>query len=250
MVDVYLIICVATGKGYVGITKNGYAKRWHGHLKAAKRPLTKWSGLLVRALAKHGSENFMIIRLAVASSIFEAAALEREFIVWYKTKRPFGLNLTDGGEPFTRSPLSASERQQRSTSQKGRKGKPCPEWLKRYYSKLYKGKPSYVRSPETLRKMSESSRRRGLPPELITAVIASNKRRKGEKRRPYPDGFGKTVSASLKGRKLSEDEVEKVAIRMAKLWQDPVWRQWMRGRQLEGHSRKRALLRDPAAFLG
>lgn len=114
---VYLVICLATGKGYVGITSRTVHQRWKVHCRDAR----KGQGFLLHAaIRKHGEDRFSIRTLNEASSWAEACELERSAITEHGTFGEGGYNLTIGGDgtagleksTATRALLSASAKDQ------------------------------------------------------------------------------------------------------------------------------------------
>lgn len=94
-----LVYCVISpsGKRYFGITKTTLAKRWSGHVSAAKhRPDRR---PILDAIRKYGGKNFTIETVAENVTEDEAKVLEVAFIELFQTTdRRFGYNLSPGGK--------------------------------------------------------------------------------------------------------------------------------------------------------
>ena len=115
--SIYMITCLATSKGYVGITSRTVLQRWKVHCRDAKKGQGYY---LHAAIRKHGKDQFSIRTLATASSWNDACALECAAIAEHQTFGERGYNLTTGGEgamgreksTATRALLSASAKNQ------------------------------------------------------------------------------------------------------------------------------------------
>lgn len=116
MVLIYMAICRASGKRYIGITTHSAAKRWGQHVRSARRDGRDYA--LHRAIRAHGAETFYFGEIESGLTIEQAVVRERELIVQYGTRSPDGYNLTAGGEmlpggshsPETREKLSAANK--------------------------------------------------------------------------------------------------------------------------------------------
>jgi group I intron endonuclease len=93
---VYLITNEATGKLYVGQTKQSMTRRLTEHRSNAKHGRRC---ALHAAINKYGREKFSITELHRCESKEEMDFTEMFYIALLGTKSPFGYNLTDGGEP-------------------------------------------------------------------------------------------------------------------------------------------------------
>lgn len=91
----YRIVCVPTGKKYIGVTKNIEA-RWEHHiarLRSKDRP--NWK--LYNSMNKHGIENFKIEKISEKETLEEILEEEVRLIREEDTFHN-GLNSTSGGE--------------------------------------------------------------------------------------------------------------------------------------------------------
>ncbi len=97
--EIYLITNLINGKKYVGKTKFTKNVRWKAHCQAAKHEKYRKVMYLLRAIAKYGSDNFLVETLVPVDREELLNPLERHFIALYRTHRPnFGYNGTFGGD--------------------------------------------------------------------------------------------------------------------------------------------------------
>ncbi len=115
---IYLITNLVNGKYYVGQTTKTLARRWALHRFSARHANSTGCKLLVRAMRKHGLENFIIEHLASADTAAQLSELERLWICLLRsTDASVGYNLTFGGEGCcateqTREAIAAGNRAQ------------------------------------------------------------------------------------------------------------------------------------------
>ncbi len=95
---IYLVTCLANGKGYVGKTTNSLEARWKAHLKHARSGSNQ---VLQRAIRKHGDEQFVVRVVAECQTKEELNRTEIEKIVELGTRIPNGYNVTKGGDGGT-----------------------------------------------------------------------------------------------------------------------------------------------------
>jgi hypothetical protein len=95
MGTIYLIVNKINQKKYIGKTNFSLSRRWSEHCSQAKHSPKTY---LHKAIKKYGKENFEIKSIFSTDSKTGLAKHEIQFIKMYKTKAPFGYNLTDGGE--------------------------------------------------------------------------------------------------------------------------------------------------------
>jgi len=92
---VYKIECKLTDKIYIGVTKHSPAFRWSKHINAMRQGQNT---VLYNAIRKYGTINFNIIPVVVIQDKEDALRIEKELIKTYKTQKPFGYNITSGGD--------------------------------------------------------------------------------------------------------------------------------------------------------
>lgn len=210
---IYKIICLPTGKLYIGQTLRTIEKRWKRHIRDAKKGSEH---KFHRAIRKHGAENFTVEELlaVLAPTKKELKAqldsLEIEYISRFNTREK-GYNSTDGGEGTAGRVCSEESRERYRQANMGERnpsfGKACSEETKEKVRKANLGRPSPMKgrkhSKETRKKMSDSH--------------------KGE--RNY--FFGKSLSAehkakmseSHKGEKFSEERKKKISDSVKRMWE-------------------------------
>ena len=89
---VYRVLCIPSGKSYVGQTIRTLAQRWTSHKCA---PL---GGALRNAIEKYGSESFVRSVIDYASTQEDLDEKERHWIRTLDTLSPNGYNLEAGGD--------------------------------------------------------------------------------------------------------------------------------------------------------
>lgn len=95
MNEIYKITNSVTGKSYIGITSQGYLKRFRVHKSEAKRK--KYDTYLHRSIRKYGEENFTIEVLENHEDRYIALSAEIRLIRELKTLQPDGYNQHEGG---------------------------------------------------------------------------------------------------------------------------------------------------------
>jgi hypothetical protein len=97
---IYKITNLLTGKLYIGQTRNSIATRWKCHKHYRKDMKSMY---IVKAIRKHGSENFKIEEIERCNSIDELNSRETHWIRHLKTLAPNGYNLNEGGNNAKRT---------------------------------------------------------------------------------------------------------------------------------------------------
>lgn len=179
---VYKHTCSKNGKVYIGITSQKPETRWGCEGKRYYH-----NSYFTNAISKYGWDNFVHEIVFNGLTVKEAREKEIELISLYKSnERENGYNLSSGGDPG--------------------KGTHCSEERK---AKIRAGRLGYKCSEETRRKISEANKRRS--PETIKK-IADSKRRKppwnkgitGEKSHSYGVVFSEErrrhISEATKGK--------------------------------------------------
>jgi len=93
---VYMISHRASGKRYIGITKQGLATRWNAHKNGVKLERFLSHPLYV-ALREHGAEAFDTSIIATTMCLEKAGMLEDRYIKEHKALHPNGFNIIPGG---------------------------------------------------------------------------------------------------------------------------------------------------------
>lgn len=127
----YKAVNVANGRFYIGMTIVGLSDRRSKHFYYAERG---GRGKFSAAIRKYGRDNFDFSIISRHETIDECREAERKAIA---EQSPY-YNLTAGGEGVWGLRHSAESRARMSAAHKGRKGAPCPQWLKEKNSRLMK----------------------------------------------------------------------------------------------------------------
>lgn len=170
---VYRHINKVNGKQYIGITKQWPSCRWGNNGCNYQESTRFWN-----AIQKYGWDNFEHEILFSGLLKAEACKIEKELISMYRTQdREFGYNILEGGDaPILTEevkskianalkgnknglghPCSDEKRKKISDAQKGRK---LTEEHKRKLSIAKKGKSHGRPSEETIRKISQSHKKK------------------------------------------------------------------------------------------
>ena len=152
---VYLILNKVNGRKYVGQTVQPLKVRFNEH--ARKKDNTPISN----AICKYGRENFYCGVIKTCASKEELSKWEKFFIAVLKSKKPYGYNLTDGGEGTVGYHLTPEQRAKLSA--------------KNSVSLLgNKNTLGYRHTPKSRAKMSASRKGRTLSAEHRAKLIAAN----------------------------------------------------------------------------
>lgn len=214
---IYLVTNRTNGKQYVGRAKHGVNKRRKTHEKDTIKGSNR---LFHKALRKYGIDNFDWDEVYSNVPDEDLNRLEIEAIKWYGSKVPGGYNLTSGGdggdvisgmdvESLARYKINLSiamkkvvktpeYREKQKIVQTGRKHKDETKF------KIREANLGRIFSEETIKKMSESAKKRGPRKQSVEerknrsvnmmgnsccssakarrAIAESNRRRIGEKR--------------------------------------------------------------------
>ncbi|MBR3747993.1 MAG: GIY-YIG nuclease family protein [Selenomonadaceae bacterium] len=175
---VYLILNKINGKRYVGQTVQALKTRFNEHVRK------KDNTLISNAIRKYGRENFYCGVIKSCASKAELDYWEKFFIAVLKSKKPYGYNLTDGGEGFVgyrhspevlakiretkkNSPRVAAQIAKLAEANRGRH--PTPE-SRAKMSADRKGKP---KSPEWRAKIAAANTGKQFTPERCANIAAS-----------------------------------------------------------------------------
>ncbi|MGI9250806.1 MAG: GIY-YIG nuclease family protein [Pseudohongiellaceae bacterium] len=209
---IYLALCVATGKCYIGQTTD-YEHRYRCHL-------TRKSGCRAFscAIKKHGADLFQwrIIGVAMTQSALDEAEIFA--IRHYRTLAPNGYNLREGGEGGKpsdetrekmkvawKSRLTPEYRAKLSAALTGRKLPPFTPERCAAISARVKGRRL---SPITRAKLSAAhkGKKRGSPSAITRAKLSA-----ALKGRVFSAEHLANMSASLRGIKRSPEEVARIS---------------------------------------
>jgi group I intron endonuclease len=182
----YLVICLPSGRKYIGITSCSIRRRWNQHLSSARN--RTYNGALLAAITKYGAENFTIEHLCSARSWEDLCTVESILIEQWGTLAPSGYNLCTGGDG--RYGFKPSRESIEKSAAKHR-GKPCHPNTRAAAIRTHKGKPKSVemraklsasklgipRSAEVKRKLSDYWDARRKAGEFTTSVPYAHARK-------------------------------------------------------------------------
>jgi group I intron endonuclease len=219
----YLITNKINNKGYVGITTRSLDRRWYEHRFVAN----SCGQLLAKAINKYGEQAFEIMPIASAKTLENLKEVEKDLIVQFQTKVPFGYNLTDGGDGVFGFKQSEEQKKRNGDLKRGTKaseetkakmrvahsgeknhfyGKNHTEEAKRKNAEAHIGKTGHwagkARNEETKKKISESL--------------------KGKAGRPHTEEAKQKISNAHKGKKQAPPSLEtrkKLSLATKKYWE-------------------------------
>lgn len=184
---IYKILCLVTGKPYVGKTKRNLKRRIIEH----KRDSSRGRPGIDAAIAKYGWENFSV-------EVIEECPVEKlneREIFWIKelnSKSPHGYNLTDGGDG-------------------GRGCSPTKATRDKISAKL-KGRPAHNKG---VKHTDEARARMSAKQKAIGNKPPSSK---GKKRGPCSPEKKAKLSAANTGRKHTPEELAKMSAGQKAAW--------------------------------
>lgn len=210
---IYKIICLTTGKLYIGQTLRTIEKRWKRHIRDAKKGSEH---KFHRAIRKYGEENFTVEELLAVSAPTKKElkaqldSLEIEYISRFNTREK-GYNSTDGGEGTAGRVCSEESRERYRQANMGERnpsfGKACSEETKEKVRKARLGKASPMKgkkhSDGARQKISESHTGERNPNFGKTASKETRKK----------------LSEAHKGKKLSEEQKKKISDSVKRMWE-------------------------------
>lgn len=203
-ISVYRIINKVNGKSYVGITSNNLKARWNDHVKGYFKSVIHY------ALKKYGKRSFSFVLLDVAETWEEACEKEKFYIKEFRSKVPYGYNLTDGGDGV----LGLDS---------WNKGGTISEAIRKKISESLKGRFPSEKNPFYGKSHSDEARKK-ISVSCCAAMTEKRKKQiseeqKGQIRGPHSEitkeklrqaNLGKVVSEETR-RKLSESHKGQVA---------------------------------------
>ena len=113
MYEIYIITNAINGKQYVGLTKQGIARRFYEHMNNKQNHVSA----LGNAVARYGKDSFLIETVANCETLDEAYRLERMGIAYFNTLSPNGYNIHIGG---TGGKMTEEMKKKISESKKGK----------------------------------------------------------------------------------------------------------------------------------
>lgn len=219
----YLITNKINNKGYVGITTRSLDRRWYEHRFVAN----SCGQLLAKAINKYGEQAFQIMPIASAKTLENLKEVEKDLIIQFQTKVPFGYNLTDGGDGVFGYKHTEEQKKHNGDLKRGTKhseetkqkmkiahlgennhfyGKNHTEEAKRKNAEAHMGKVGHwlgkPRNEETRKKISESL--------------------KGKVGKPHTEETKKKLSLAHTGKKQAPPSLEtrkKLSLATKKVWE-------------------------------
>jgi len=185
-----------SGKKYIGITAGTLRRRLNLHRSHANRGRP---GAVYNAIRKYGTNGFIAEILVRATDWDYLCELEKKAIKAFKTRAPYGYNLTDGGEGAQGQVYTPEQRKKMSEGRKGKGTGPRPDLR------------GWKHTAEAKAKISEAGKGRIFSEERrakIGATKIGNKYNVGSKRSPESRT---RMSEWQKGKPKSADTVKKMA---------------------------------------
>lgn len=118
--EVYKIVNKINSKIYVGQTRLGVKARFRMHINEARRGSNT---LIHRAIAKYGADNFDVSVICECTDYQDLCDKEIYYIQFYNSFKPYGYNLTLGGDG-----VSGSDRGNKPVIQYDLSGRFIKEW--------------------------------------------------------------------------------------------------------------------------
>lgn len=198
---IYVRPNLINGKKYVGQAKDLEVRQcdW-------KRLSQPYAGELINnARAKYGIDAFGFEILKECEDE-EMNYWETYYIKKLNTKKPYGYNMTDGGEGRLGCPCSEQTKRKIGDANKGRKR--SEEWCK-MIRETNKGRK---RSEQTKRKISEANKNKKLSEKTKNKISETMKGIKPwNTGKPLSEETKNKISESHKGKKLSEEHKKKIS---------------------------------------
>ena len=183
---IYKITNNINGKTYIGLSKTNDDRRWREHISDSKFPIDK-------AIKKYGKENFTYEVIDTATTCYELAAKERE---WIEQVKP-DYNIRPGGYLLYRAHRSEESRARMREAAKHRP--PVSEETRRKMSVARKGRRL---SPEHAAKLRQSNIGRPMSEKCRQRLYEANHGPEAtERRRRAATGIKKTPETIEKLRK-------------------------------------------------
>lgn len=175
--QIYLIRNLINGKGYVGQTTVGVAKRFAKHVENARAGI---DFALYRAMRKYGVDCFTVVEVAACEPTL-LDDLEKHYVKFYGTSADngHGYNMTGGGDSARRP-----------------KGSRNSEESKAKNSATHKGMKRPPRSDEYRAKQAAAQKGKSVSDEIKAKISAALK---GKKKPSRSEEYKATMSAAKKG---------------------------------------------------
>lgn len=190
--EIYVIFNSVNNKPYIGITIQGYLKRFRKHKECSKRGVDY---ALYRAMRKYGEEKFWIDLIETIEESSESKLLDKlnereKFWIKELDSKKNGYNMTSGGQGILRPSLETRRKMSRNQTvtkeqcerlRKLRTGN--PPWCKgkklskKIRKKMSEGRKGWIPSEETRKLWSEQRKGRFHSEETKRKMSEAAKRR-------------------------------------------------------------------------
>lgn len=219
---IYKIICIPTGKIYIGQTTHTPEQRLKAHIRSACRGSDH---KFHRAIRKYGSENFTVEEVSIhyaddKQSLRKILNKEEISAIKMYDSKKNGYNSTLGGDgglgyhfsEEIKSKISERQKEYYKTHDSPFKGHHFSEETKQYLREKFTGRKL---SDETRHKMSLARKGYRHSEETKEKIRQS---RLGKKRKPFSDEWKKNISKSLTGKKRGPYKKKKDDGNTCSLW--------------------------------
>jgi len=218
---IYLVTCTVNGMRYIGQHSGSTLSEYWNHNVARALSGGTDRSYLFNAIRKYGRDAFVVKQLVTVGSKEELDYYECKLIKKYKTKKPYGYNLTDGGEGALGREVSPETRQKIKNALSGRS--PSPQNVIARVKSVIGNKWNIgrKRSTEELEKFRIAMRKVKRTKEWCSNIAAALKGKKAspETRRklseirkgksPSPE-TRKKLSKAGRGRKFTPETIERM----------------------------------------
>jgi len=170
------------GKSYIGITSKTATKRFIDH---CKKPGKRKPTAIKLAINKYGKDSVNISTLAVGGYEY-IKNLEKSAIKSYKTKSPYGYNITDGGDGVCGLNVSSETRYKLRVANLGKKR---PDHV---IAKIAAGSKGRQVKQETRKKISET-----LTGHVVTEATREKLRAASLGKKQTPESIAKMISTRI-----------------------------------------------------
>lgn len=194
---IYIATCTVNNKSYIGQSCHSMLRRKAGHEKAA---VAGSQFVFHRAIRKYGPSSFEWRVLTLCENQ-DLQHEEKQHIKTLKTKKPYGYNMTDGGDGVVGLLFSKQHRARISNAAKGRT---YSEETKALWSKQRRGKSRKPFNEQWRKNLSIAStgRKASLETRLKLSIAGKGRKHSEETRKKISEGI-KSV-AHVFGPKISE----------------------------------------------
>jgi hypothetical protein len=183
--------------------------------------------LLAKAINKYGEQAFEIMPIASAKTLKNLKEVEKDLIVQFQTKVPFGYNLTDGGDGLFGFKQSEEQKKRNGDLKRGTKASEETKEKMRL-SHLGENNHFYGKSHTEEAKRKNAEAHTGLTGHWLGKERSEETRKKisesliGKPGRPHTEEAKKKISEAHKGKKQAPASLEtrkKLSLATKKYWE-------------------------------